>query len=78
MRKLTELANIVALKENTPYIRKFSNMVNILGNNITIIDGSGGVHEPRPSLMGAKGFVAAIANFIPKTMLEIYKAERIL
>jgi len=76
MKKLAELPNIVALKENTPYIDKFDKMAATLRDKITIINGDGEHHEPYASLMGAKGFVAAVANFIPKTMLEIYKAEK--
>lgn len=76
MSKLAELPNIVALKENTPYIEKFDKMVEVLGDRIAIVDGFGERHEPYISLMGAKGFVAGVANFIPKTMLEIYKAEK--
>jgi len=76
MSKLTQLPNIVALKENTPYIEKFDKITDILGDKITIINGVGARYEPYTSFMGAKGFVTGLANFIPKTMLEIYRAER--
>lgn len=76
MSKLAELPNIVALKENTPYIEKFHKIVDALGNKIAIVNGAGEPHEPYASLMGAQGFVTGLANFIPKTLLKIYRAER--
>ncbi len=77
MSKLAELSNIVALKENTPYIEKFNRIASVLGDKITIIDGFGERHGgPYAFLTEVKGFVTAVANFIPNTMLEIYKAER--
>jgi 4-hydroxy-tetrahydrodipicolinate synthase len=76
MSKLAELPNIVALKENTPYIEKFGKILDALGNKIVIFNGAGEPHEPHAFLMGAKGFVTGVANFIPKTLLEMYQAER--
>ena len=76
MSKLAELPNIVALKENTPYIEKFHKIVDTLGNKIAIVNGAGEQHEPYIFLMGAKGFVTGLANFIPKTLLKIYRVER--
>ena len=76
MSKLAELPNIVALKENTPYIEKFHKIVDALGNKITVVNGAGEPHEPYASLMGAQGFVTGLANFIPKTLWEMYQAER--
>lgn len=76
MAKLVEeVPNIVALKENTPFIAKFAEMVRVLGDRIAIINGAGEPHEPYAALMSAKGFVSGIACIIPRTCLSIYRAE---
>jgi len=75
MVKLAEIPNIVALKECTPNIHKFIGMINALGDTITIVNGSGTAYEPACSAVGSRGFVSGEANFIPKTSVEIYRAE---
>lgn len=70
-----EVPNIVALKENTPSIAKFAEMVRVLGERIAIINGAGELHEPYAALMGAKGFVSGIACVVPRVCLSIYRAE---
>ncbi|MEO0278702.1 MAG: dihydrodipicolinate synthase family protein [candidate division WOR-3 bacterium] len=75
VRLVEEIPSIVALKENTPFIAKFAEMVRVLGDKIAVINGAGEPHEPYAALMGAKGFVSGIACLIPKTCLSIYRAE---
>ncbi|BER91826.1 dihydrodipicolinate synthase family protein [Atrimonas thermophila] len=70
-----EVPNIVALKENTPYIEKFWKVVNAIGDKISVINGSGEPHEPYTALMGARGFVTGEACIIPQTCVAIYQAE---
>ncbi|MCD6545445.1 MAG: dihydrodipicolinate synthase family protein [Thermotogae bacterium] len=75
--KLTnEVPQIVALKDNTPYIEKFKKTVEALGDKITILNGAGEPHEPYTAQMGAKGFVTGEACIIPQTCVNIYKAEK--
>jgi 4-hydroxy-tetrahydrodipicolinate synthase len=76
VRLVDEVPNIVALKDNSPYISKLSKMIEVLGDRISIVNGSGEPHEPYASLMGARGFVTGEACLIPKTCLSIYEAEK--
>ena len=75
VRLAEEIPSIVVLKENTPSIAKFADMVRVLGERISIINGAGEPHEPYAALMGAQGFVSGIACVIPQTCLSIYQAE---
>jgi len=75
VRLVEEVPTIVALKENTPSIAKFAEMVRVLGDKIVIVNGTGEPHEPYAALMGAKGFVSGIACVVPKVSLSIYDAE---
>lgn len=75
IKLVNEVPNIVALKENTPYIEKFSKVVGAIGDKISVINGAGEPHEPYTALMGARGFVTGEACIIPKTCVAIYEAE---
>jgi 4-hydroxy-tetrahydrodipicolinate synthase len=75
VKLVDEVPNIVALKDNSPYIDKLSRMIQTLGDRISIVNGAGEPHEPYASLMGARGFVTGEACLIPKTCLSIYEAE---
>ncbi len=75
IKLVNEVPQIVALKDNTPYIEKFGKTVEALGDKITILNGAGEVHEPYAAQMGAKGFVTGEACVVPQTCISIYKAE---
>lgn len=75
VKLVDEVPNIVALKDNSPYISKLARMIEVLGDRISIVNGAGEPHEPYASLMGARGFVTGEACLIPKTCLSIYEAE---
>jgi len=75
VRLVDEVPNIVALKDNSPYISKLAKMIETLGERISIVNGTGEPHEPYASLMGSRGFVTGEACIIPKTCLSIYEAE---
>ncbi len=75
VRLVDEVPNIVALKDNSPYISKLAKMIETLGERISIVNGAGEPHEPYASLMGSRGFVTGEACIIPKTCLSIYEAE---
>ncbi|MDK2897239.1 MAG: 4-hydroxy-tetrahydrodipicolinate synthase [Candidatus Atribacteria bacterium] len=72
---VNEIPNIIALKENTPYIGKFAKMVEAVGDKIAVLNGTGEAHEPYAALMGTQGFISGPACFIPKTCLALYQAE---
>jgi len=75
VKLVDEVPQIVALKDNTPYIEKFARTVKVLGRKISVLNGAGEPHEPYTSQMGAKGFVTGEACLIPKTCLKIYEEE---
>lgn len=75
VKLVDEVPQIVALKDNTPYIEKFTRTVKVLGRKISVLNGAGEPHEPYTSQMGAKGFVTGEACLIPKTCLKIYEEE---
>jgi len=75
VKLVEEVPNIVALKDNCNVISKLAKMIEVLGNRISIVNGSGEPHEPYAALMGARGFVTGEACVIPKTCVAIYEAE---
>lgn len=75
IKLINEVSNIVALKDNTPFITKMAQMVQVVGHKISIINGAGEPQEPYAALMGANGFVTGEACVIPQTCLSIYDAE---
>lgn len=75
IKKLIQIDNIVALKENTPLMGKLVQVVEAVGDKVTVISGCGERNEPYASLIGVKGFVSSLANFAPKIALNMYKAE---
>ena len=75
VKLINEVPNIVALKENTQSLAKFGQVIDSVGDKISVINGNGEPNEPYASSMGAKGFVTAEACIIPKTCVDIYKSE---
>lgn len=75
VKLVDEVPNIVALKDNCNVISKLAKMIEVLGDRISIVNGSGEPHEPYAALMGARGFVTGEACVIPKTCVAIYEAE---
>jgi len=76
LRKLSQIDNIVALKENTAVLGKLIQVVEEVGDKLTVISGLGERHEPYASFIGTKGFVSSLANFAPGISLEMYEAEK--
>jgi 4-hydroxy-tetrahydrodipicolinate synthase len=75
VKLVKEIPQIVAIKDNSIVLSKLARMVKTLGDRITVLNGSGEPHEPYAALMGAKGYVTAEACLIPRTCVDIYKAE---
>ena len=74
-KMVKEIPHIVSFKENTTQLVKFASVVGAVGEEIAVLNGNGPPNEPWTSLMGAKGFITAEACVIPKTFVEVYKAE---
>jgi len=75
VKLVNEIPNVIALKDNTPYITKMAQMVQAVGDKISVIDGAGEPQEPYAALIGTRGFVTGEACVIPQTCLSIYNAE---
>jgi len=75
VKLVEEVPHIVALKDNSAIISKLARMTKVLGGTIAVLNGSGELHEPYAALMGAKGYVSAASCLIPRTCLEVYRAE---
>ncbi|MCD6238686.1 MAG: dihydrodipicolinate synthase family protein [Thermotogae bacterium] len=75
MVKLAEIPNVIALKDCTPGLIKLSKMITTLEDKIVVANGTGECQEPYAAMMGSKGFVTGEANFMPRTLVEMYKAE---
>ena len=72
-----EIPQIVALKDNTQYLEKFSKTVDLLGDKIAVFNGLGEPHEPYAAKIGGEaGFLSAASCVIPKTLLKVYESER--
>jgi dihydrodipicolinate synthase/N-acetylneuraminate lyase len=74
LEKLVEIPNIIALKENSCLIEKWDELCMKLGDKISIVAGNGDIHEPFATLLGSKGIISGLANFIPNKLLAIYQA----
>ena len=74
--KLSEIPNIVALKENTSSLEKWDEVGTLLDGKLTVVSGNGDLHEPCAGLLASKGIISGIANFIPESLLKIYDAEQ--
>lgn len=74
--KLAEIKNIIGIKENTPSLAKLYKVVASVGEKISVCNGNGEIHEPSAYIVGVKGFVSGIANFLPQLSVDLYKAEK--
>ena len=71
--RLSELKNVLAIKESTPYRIKYKQVVETLGDKIVVINGAGEDTEPNSYRMGTRGFITAYGNFVPGLCVEIHK-----
>lgn len=76
LKKLSELKNVVALKDGTHQLNKFNKTVKALTGKISCINGWGEVYEPYTLLMGSDGFLSVAANFLPQVSLKLYASAR--
>lgn len=73
-RLVTEISNLVGVKENTPYIATFYEQVKAVNGKIPIIQGRGEWWYISTVILGATGYVSGYANFMPELSFEILKA----
>ncbi|QPZ38251.1 dihydrodipicolinate synthase family protein [Paramicrobacterium chengjingii] len=75
IKRLSELPNVVGIKECTPAFFKMSRVVETVGSTISVVNGHGEFLEPYAALAGTAGFISSIANFAPKKTVEIWEAR---
>ncbi|MEM2703797.1 MAG: dihydrodipicolinate synthase family protein [Candidatus Bathyarchaeia archaeon] len=75
-RLIEECDNIVAIKENTPFIPTLYKHVIVSGNKVPVYQGRGEWWYAATALLGVKGFVSSYANFMPKICLDLLEAGR--
>ncbi len=75
MAKLSQIPNVIAVKENTTYIMSYYAMQRAVDPKDTVIlCGLGEQMFSFEALYGCPGFISAIANFVPDLSYSIYQA----
>ena len=70
--RLSEIENIVAIKEATGSTNVATEIVNLCGDKITVLSGDDLTFFPLLSV-GAKGVISVTANVVPDKMVEMHK-----
>jgi len=75
MAKLSKIPNIIAVKENTPYIKSYYTMQRAVDpNDMAILCGLGEQVFSFEALYGCAGFISGMANFAPDVSYSVYEA----
>ena len=75
LERLAELRNIVAIKESAPDTRRFTDLLNALGERYVLFAGLDDVVFEALTL-GARGWVSGLTNAFPAESLALYEAIR--
>ncbi|TLZ28744.1 MAG: dihydrodipicolinate synthase family protein [Gammaproteobacteria bacterium] len=75
LERLAELRNIVAIKESAPDPRRFTDLLNALGERYVLFAGLDDVVFEALTL-GARGWVSGLTNAFPAESLALYEAIR--
>ncbi len=70
IKKLSEIKNIVAIKEASGSISQACEIINLCGDSITLLSGEDILTLPLLSI-GAKGVISATSNIVPREMTEM-------
>jgi len=73
MKRLSDQANIVCLKESAPDTRRFTDLYNALGDRYVLFAGLDDV-ALEGLLLGARGWVSGLTNAFPKESIALYEA----
>lgn len=73
---IEECDNIVAVKENTPFIPTLYKHIIVSGDKVPIYQGRGEWWYAATAMLGVKGYVSSYANFMPRICLDLLKAGR--
>ncbi len=75
MARISKIPNIIAVKENTPYIMSYHAMQRAIDpSDMAILCGLGEQMFVFEALYGCVGFVSALANYAPDLAYSIYEA----
>jgi dihydrodipicolinate synthase/N-acetylneuraminate lyase len=75
LERLTDVANIVAIKESAPDPRRFTDLINAFGKRFVLFAGLDDVAFEGLAL-GAEGWVSGLTNVFPAESLSLYAAVR--
>jgi 4-hydroxy-tetrahydrodipicolinate synthase len=75
LRKLSSVANIVAIKESAPDPRRFTDVFNSFGDRFTLVAGLDDI-ALEGLLLGAKGWVSGLTNAFPRESVALVAAVR--
>ena len=71
--RLSEIENIVAIKEATGSTNVATEIINLCGDKIEVLSGDDLTFFPLLSV-GAKGVISVTANVVPEKVVEMYRA----
>jgi 4-hydroxy-tetrahydrodipicolinate synthase len=75
LRKLSSIANIVAIKESAPDPRRFTDVYNTFGDRFTLVAGLDDI-ALEGLLLGARGWVSGLTNAFPRESVALVTAVR--
>jgi len=75
LRKLSSVANIVAIKESAPDPRRFTDVFNTFGDRFTLVAGLDDI-ALEGLLLGASGWVSGLTNAFPRESVALVAAVR--
>jgi 4-hydroxy-tetrahydrodipicolinate synthase len=75
LKRLADVPNIVALKESAPDPRRFTDVINAVGERFVLFAGLDDV-VLEGLLLGARGWVSGLTNAFPAESLAFYSAAR--
>ncbi len=74
VRRLAEIEQVVALKDEHGDLAAFTGMMRALGSRLAWINGMAEMHAPAYFAAGAQAFTSGIVNFAPRITLGVWNA----
>lgn len=75
VRRLAEVEQVVALKDEYGDVALFAQMVRAVGPRLAWINGMAELHTPRYAEAGAQAFTSGIVNIAPAFTMEVWDAS---
>jgi len=73
-RLVDDTDNIVAVKENTPFIQTLYRQIKAVGDKVPILQGRGEWWFAATVFLGVRGYISGYANFMPEISFDLLKA----